>query len=111
MKNEHIEHLRYLSRKLVRELGVLGIDDMDSSMPPTHWHALIEIDKSHGITILASGSLLLISISKISRIIKSLTKEGFVEIKTGPDKREKYLYLTKAGKIKIEQIDTFSQKK
>jgi N-acetylglutamate synthase-like GNAT family acetyltransferase/DNA-binding MarR family transcriptional regulator len=104
-----IEILRYVSRKLVRELGMLELDGQSSS--PINWHALIEISKEPGIKILKLGQLLLLSDSRVSRLVKSLKKSGFVELKNGLDKREKDLYLTEAGKNEIKKIDSFSKEK
>lgn len=109
LEKEQIEKLRYLSRKLVRELGMLQLDNRDSTITPGHWHALIEIDKDPGLTISKLGVLLLMSISRISRLTTSLSKKGLIEFKEGLDKREKYLYLTAAGKETVRNIDDFSK--
>lgn len=111
LKKEHIEKLRYYSRKLVRELGMLQLDHNDSTITPGHWHALIEIDKDEGVTISKLGVLLLISISKVSRLTTALFKKGLIEFKEGLDKREKYLYLTAVGKKTVKSIDDFSKDK
>jgi N-acetylglutamate synthase-like GNAT family acetyltransferase/DNA-binding MarR family transcriptional regulator len=111
MRKDQIEQLRYLSRKLIRELGLLQLDHSNADITPAHWHTLIEIDKDPGITILKLGHLLLMSASKISRLIKVLNKDKLIELKVGADKREKYLYLTATGKKEIEKIDKFSVSK
>lgn len=111
MKKEQIEQLRFLSRKLVRELGMLQLDHSDSTITPGHWHALIEIEKDPGLTISKLGSLLLMSISRISRLTTSLYKKGLIEFKAGLDKREKYLYLTLYGQETVKNIDDFSESK
>ena len=111
VKKDQIERLRYLSRKLVRELGLLQVDPSNSNATPGHWHALIEIAKEPGITISKLGNLLLMSASKISRLIKSLVNDGLIECKSGADKREKYLYITDSGQVQIKKIDDFSEEK
>lgn len=111
MKKEQIEKLRSLSRKLVRELGMLQLDHSDSSITPGHWHALIEIEKDPGLTISKLGALLLMSISRVSRLTTSLSKKGLIEFKEGLDKREKYLYLTAEGQATVKSIDDFSEEK
>ncbi len=111
MKKEQIEQLRHLSRKLVRELGLLQPDQSDVNATPAHWHALVEIDKDPGITLSKLANLLLISLSKVSGLIKSLKKDGLIELKMGVDRREKHLHITAAGKNVLEKIDTFSQNK
>jgi DNA-binding MarR family transcriptional regulator/N-acetylglutamate synthase-like GNAT family acetyltransferase len=110
MTLDSVEKLRYLSRKLLRELGILGIEDQ-THLSPAHWHSLIEIDKEPGITISRLGNLLLISSSRISRLIKNLLQEELIEARQGVDKREKYLYITPSGRKAIENIDAFSRKK
>lgn len=108
MKNSQIEKLRQSSRKLIRELGILQLDQNDSGQAPEHWHALIEINREPGITISKLGNLLLMSASKISRLITTLKKDRLIQLKTGADKREKYLHITKVGKDLIKKIDEFS---
>lgn len=110
-KDNRIESLRNLSRKLIRELGMLQLNQGDSKTTPGHWHALIEVSKEPGITISKLGNLLLISISTISRLVKSLAKDGFLMMTEGRDKREKYLYLTDEGYAEIKKIDAFSESK
>jgi DNA-binding MarR family transcriptional regulator/N-acetylglutamate synthase-like GNAT family acetyltransferase len=113
MKQEdvRIEMLRNSSRKLIRELGMLQLNKGDSKVTPAHWHALIEVSKEPGITISRLGNLLLISISKASRLVKSLAKDGLLIISEGKDKREKYLHLTDEGHSEIKKIDVFSESK
>lgn len=111
MKKEQIDTLRHSSRKLVRELGMLQLNQANDQETPGHWHALIEISKEPGITISKLGSLLLMSISTISRLVKSLVKEELVKLVEGQDKREKYLYLTDKGQVEMQKINDFSQSK
>lgn len=111
MKNNPIEQLRQHSRKLIRELGMLELDNTNPQETPGSWHALIEIAKTPGITISQLGHLLLLSSSSMSRLIKSLVKVDLIEFKMGNDKREKYLYLTTKGKAEVKKIDAFSQSK
>lgn len=111
MKEKQIESLRNLSRKLVRELGMLQLSQSNSKTTPGHWHALIEISKEPGITISKLGHLLLISNSTVSRLVKSLAKHGLLELKAGYDKREKYLHLTSQGVEEVKKIDAFSKEK
>lgn len=111
MKLTQIGQLREVSRKLVRELGMLQVDQFDAGITPGHWHALIEIDRAAGITISKLADLLLMSISKMSRIVNTLKKSGLLELRAGIDKREKYLYVTIDGKNEIKKIDKFSVSK
>jgi DNA-binding MarR family transcriptional regulator/N-acetylglutamate synthase-like GNAT family acetyltransferase len=110
-KDDRIETLRNCSRKLIRELGMLQLNKGNNKVTPGHWHALIEVSREPGIAILKLGSLLLMSTSTISRLVKSLAKDGFLIITVGRDKREKHLYLTDMGQAEIKKIDDFSESK
>lgn len=111
MKQKQIEALRYSARKLIRELGMLELDPESPQKTPGHWHALIEVAKEPGITISELGHLLLMSVSTISRVVKSLVKNKFLDLKEGHDKREKSLFLTGRGQEEIRKINTFSDSK
>ncbi|HQS83576.1 MAG: GNAT family N-acetyltransferase [Alphaproteobacteria bacterium 16-39-46] len=110
MKN-NIDLLRQLSRKLIRELGILDLNTLTSQESPAHWHALIEISKEHGITISKLGHLLLLSLSTVSRLVTTLQKSELLILERGKDKREKYLSLTEKGHLQIQKIDAFSNSK
>jgi len=111
MDSKQIESLRHSSRKLIRELGMLELSQENSSENPSNWHALIEISKDPGITISKLGHLLLMSNSKISRLVKSLEENKLLELQQGQDKREKYLYLSSNGELEIKKINNFSKEK
>jgi DNA-binding MarR family transcriptional regulator/N-acetylglutamate synthase-like GNAT family acetyltransferase len=111
MKEKQIEALRSSARKLIRELGMLDLEPDNAQKTPAHWHALIEVAKNQGITISELGRILLMTISTISRLIKSLVKEGFLDLKEGKDKREKSLFLTNKGGVEIQKINAFSDSK
>jgi len=110
MKEKQIEALRYRSRKLIRELGLLELD-RENSMKTADLHALIEVAKTPGITISELGRLLLMSISTISRLVKSLIKKELLNLKEGNDKREKSLSLTDNGQLEVQEINIFSDSK
>lgn len=111
MKEEQIDILRQASRKLVRELGMLQLNEANEQETPGHWHALIEVSRNSKLTISKLGTLLLMSISTISRLVKSLVEDGLITLGEGQDKREKYLYLTDKGQAEMQKIDAFSRSK
>ena len=111
MKKDAIDMLRQLSRKLIRELGILDPNKLSSQETPAHCHALIEVSKEPGITISKLGTLLLLSSSTVSRLVKTLKKSGFLILQEGKDKREKSLSLTDKGHLEIQKIDAFSNSK
>lgn len=104
----YISSLRHESRKLIRELGLLQINQPTGSQSSSHWHALIEISKEPGITVTALSNMLLLSPSTMSRIVDALVDKGLVIPKEGLDKREKSLTITRDGENEIKQIDAFS---
>lgn len=111
MHKDRISKLRDVSRKLVRELGMLQLNSPANGYSPQHWHALIEIDKSPGVTISQLANMLLLSVSAMSRIIAVLVAKGLVEAIDAVDKREKSLMLTQQGRDEIHEIDQFSNEK
>lgn len=111
MKENQIPALRHSARKLVRELGILNIDIEHSKKTAGEWHALIEVSRAPGLTISELGKLLLMTLSTTSRLVKSLVNHGFFELREGSDKRERSLYLTKAGEGEIIKIDHYSDAK
>ncbi|MBI2707448.1 MAG: MarR family transcriptional regulator [Proteobacteria bacterium] len=111
MKKDRISPLRYVSRKLIRELGMLQLNKAHLKKTPQHWHALIEIGKEPNITISKLGHLLLLSTSAMSRIVSALIENDLVSFQEGSDKREKYLRITKKGELEVANIDEFSNTK
>ncbi len=111
MSTKTISELRYSSRKLVRELGMLELNKPHLNRTPQHWHSLIEIHNQPGITITKLGNVLLLTFSTISRIVSSLLKEQLIISKTGVDKRENYLYITEKGINEIKHINEYSDTK
>jgi DNA-binding MarR family transcriptional regulator/N-acetylglutamate synthase-like GNAT family acetyltransferase len=111
MKKDRINNLRHVSRKLVRELGMLQLNKAHLKKTPQHWHALIEIAKEPNVTISKLGHLLLLSTSAMSRIVSALIDNELVAYREGSDKREKYLQITQKGEKEIANIDEFSNSK
>jgi DNA-binding MarR family transcriptional regulator/N-acetylglutamate synthase-like GNAT family acetyltransferase len=107
-EDSFIPNLRHVSRQLIRELGMLQLNNARQGKSHQHWHALIEIDKEPGITIANLSNLLLLSNSAASRIVDGLVKMGYVTVRSGIDKREKHLEITEKGKQEITVIDDFS---
>ncbi|MBY0500568.1 MAG: helix-turn-helix domain-containing GNAT family N-acetyltransferase [Alphaproteobacteria bacterium] len=108
MNKAYISSLRRESRKLVREWGLLQLNQSLRGQIPSHCHALIEIGQTPGITVTALSRLLLLSPSAMSRIIDSLEERKLIKAMEGMDKREKSLEITQIGLEEIKKIDTFS---
>ncbi len=103
-----VSALREASRKLIRELGMLNLNQLNDGRSSSHWHALIEINKTPGITVKELSNHLLLSPSATSRLVESLMKSRFVTEQKGADKREKSLLITSFGKDEIKKIDVYS---
>lgn len=108
MNKSIISDLRQKSRKLVRELGLLQLNQSPKGQTPSHWHTLIEIAKTPGITVTTLANLLLLSTSAMSRVVDALINKGLVCSLESEDRREKRLTLTEQGLQEIKQIDAFS---
>ena len=112
MKNsKEIMELRQVSRQLVRELGMLQLDQSDTQETPAYWHSLIEIGRDPGISSSNLAKRLLLSTPSMSRLIKRLTEQKLVLMQTGQDKREKILNLSDEGTKALQKIDSFSEEK
>jgi N-acetylglutamate synthase-like GNAT family acetyltransferase/DNA-binding MarR family transcriptional regulator len=111
VNTEVISDLRYSSRKLIRELGMLELNKPHLNRTPQHWHTLIEIYNQPGITIAKLGNILILTYSTILRIVSSLLKEQLVSSKNGIDKRENYLYITEKGIQELIYINEYSNTK
>lgn len=110
-KKDLTSDIRNAARQLIRELGLLKLNNVPSNRTTQEWHALIEIQNQPNITIAKLGELLLLSKSRTSRVVTSLAKEHLVESSDGIDRREKLLQLTNKGVNEIQRIDEFTNKK
>ncbi len=111
MNRENLVNLRKFSRKMVRELTILELNKDDKKAIAQNWHALIEIQENQKITISQLAKNLVCHVSSISKIVDKLVNQGFVKEKSGKDKREKFLQITKKGEQEIKKIDEFSNHK
>jgi DNA-binding MarR family transcriptional regulator/GNAT superfamily N-acetyltransferase len=107
-KNVFISELRQFSRKLIRELGMLSLNQPQKAKNPAHWHALIEIAHSTDLSLSELSARLLLSLSASSRIVDVLIKQGFVRTLEIQDRRQKILMITPLGQNEIVKIDDFS---
>lgn len=108
-QRDYIQKLRRASRKLIRELGMLELNQPEQGRTHSHWHALMEIEREPGITMSKLSDLLLLTPSAISRIVDVLLDLGWVEtVPNSLDKRQKDLFITPLGLQEITRIDDFS---
>jgi len=105
-----INGIRTASRELVREFGFLNKTLASTQMSPSAVHAIVEIGLAGEITAKALGQILLLEKSTISRLIKSLIKNGLVsETPAEFDGRVKFLKLNEAGQTALGNIVDFAE--
>lgn len=111
MRNPRIDAVRCASRKLVRELGMLDLQQSEAGKTPQHWHVLIEIGQEPGITVSKLAERLLLSVPATSRLVHSMQESGFIVVQSSFDKRQKSLNLSVKGQAELKKIDDFSDAK
>lgn len=102
--SEQILKVRESSRRIVRELGLLG-NESPFDLPLSYRHVLIELDLHGELTQLELTDLLILDKSTVSRMIKKLTNYKLVAHAIDvSDKRYKLLRLTDPGKKVVNEI-------
>lgn len=100
--------LRFLSRILVRELGVMDKWVSGTQLSPLQAHSLIELDE-HPLSGLELATVLKVDKSSVSRILQGLKQQGLIEIYPNPvDGRSTLNQLTKAGRKQLEQLNSLA---
>lgn len=103
--NELIERVRYASREIVRELGLLSKDD-GYDLPLSFRHALIELDAHGSLSQVELGDLLRLNKSTISRMVQKLIQQKLIAVVNNDnDQRFKHLYLTESGNKALLKIN------
>ncbi|MBX9586019.1 MAG: winged helix DNA-binding protein [Gammaproteobacteria bacterium] len=101
---QHILKVRESSRRIVRELGLLG-NESPYDLPLSFRHVLIELDLRVQLTQLELTELLILDKSTVSRMVKKLINYKLVAATIDKlDKRYKLLTLTAAGKKVVNGI-------
>lgn len=102
--SDHIQNIRQSSRRIVRELGLLG-NESPFDLPLSYRHVLIELDLKNQLTQLELTEILILDKSTVSRMIKKLINYNLVGATIDEsDKRYKLLTLTAAGKKVVNEI-------
>ena len=108
MKNEQIDVLRKYSRDFVRELGLLSQRQDALDLSHTEGHILIELGCHGSMSGKELASKLLVDKSLISKLLVKLNKRGYTRFGTNTDdQRVKPVHLTKMGRGKLDEIDSF----
>ena len=102
--SDHIQNIRQSSRRIVRELGLLG-NESPFDLPLSFRHVLIELDLKNQLTQLELTEILILDKSTVSRMIKKLINYKLVGATIDEsDKRSKLLTLTAEGKKVVNEI-------
>lgn len=105
-----VDQIRLQSRRLVRELGFMEQSLAGTGLTASAVHAIIEIGQNQKQTAQTLSMALLLEKSTISRLLKSLVKQGLVvEKRSSDDGRSKNLGLTEKGKKLLLKIDQFGR--
>ena len=101
-----IREFRALSRRLVRELGMLNKQSNGSRFSPLQIHLMIEI-KAQPLGVMELAAKLCIDKASASRALRSLVSAEMIETVEHPhDKRHSLHRLTKQGKRTLALIDS-----
>ena len=98
--------LRKESRRIVRELNMLGRTFRNTGLTHSEIHTMIEVDLHKVLTASELIDLLNLDKSTISRIVTTLQKKKLISITSAKhDARQKELRLTALGNTKLRAID------
>jgi len=108
-REQTIQQVRELSRKLVRELGFMRPHLADSGLSPSAVHAIIEVGLAPGLQARDLASMLRLDKSNASRQVAKLEGMGLLRRETDSgDARASRLYLTRQGAALRARIDRFA---
>ena len=69
----------------------------------TQFTLLMALSMAGEVTQGQLGKLLALDSTSLTRMLRSLTKRGWIGVKAGDDRRQKFLRLTASGREKLEQ--------
>lgn len=108
-REQTIQQLRELSRRLVRELGFMRPYLADSGLAPSAVHAIIEVGLAPGIQARDLAATLRLDKSNASRQVAKLEGMGLLRRESDDaDARASRLYLTQQGQALRARIDRFA---
>ena len=110
MRTIEAQEVRGVSRELVRLLGFMEEDCLNTRLTHSEFHCLLEVLQKDVATPKDLGERLRLDKSKISRTVKSLETKGYLhQVLTDGDGRKKRLALTKQGLREFDKVDTKAQ--
>jgi DNA-binding MarR family transcriptional regulator len=80
-----------------------------TSLRVTQFALLMALDRSGGTTQGGLGRLLALDSTSLTRMLKLLEREGWIQSTQGDDRRRRHLQLTPAGRRKLARAETYWQ--
>ncbi|HRK20277.1 MAG TPA: helix-turn-helix domain-containing GNAT family N-acetyltransferase [Fimbriimonadaceae bacterium] len=104
-----VQAVRSASRRMVRELGMLGGHFSVSGLSSSQCHILIELDEHGELTAGKLSEILRLDKSTVSRLLQSLAMKGWLAIERDEeDGRRQIVRLTRSGRQEAERIHAIS---
>ena len=97
--------LRYWSRNLVREFGFLKKYYGDTDVTLSETHALLELDRIGVLEVGELARILNVDKSVASRLLSSMLRKSWVQLKKAEDQRRKYYSLSRKGLKVFKEIE------
>lgn len=94
---------RAVTRMYNRELRPTGLE-------LTQFTLLMALNLAGEITQGNLGKLLALDSTSLTRMLRLLTKRGWIAVKAGEDRRQKFLRLTPSGREKLMQSEPYWQR-
>lgn len=105
MKN-NIDELRFYSRELIREFGILNERTKAGDLNFAQIHLLLECERHGMVEQLLLAKKLRVHKSYVNRLIKSLCVLGYIEFfEVDDNKKSKPIFLTSSGLMKVKEIN------
>ena len=106
--DDSVAKLRAISRAFLREFGILS-KESPYEISLTARHVLLEIGIHGALTHTELATLLNLEKSAVSHLIKSMLKDGIVEVESSlTDRRFKFVKLTGAGKKLLAKVHSIA---
>lgn len=104
-----IQAVRRASRRMVRELGMLGGHFSVSGLSSSQCHVLVELDEGGEMTAGKLADILRLDKSTISRLLRSLSDRGWLVVeRDDEDGRRQSVRLTESGRTEARRIHGIS---
>jgi len=107
VSESEVASLREASRRVVRELGMLGGTFADTGMSPAECHTMVELGRGGHPTAGELAERLTLDKSTMSRVVAKLRRDGLLIAEPcSVDRRKRYLRLTSKGRSRLARLNT-----